>query len=258
MPNPYTYVGIDVSKDKLDLAIPTTEGKYPSFQLANTEEGFAALREGLPQDGCSVMEATRAYHCRLAFFLAEQGQAVWVVNALSVKHFARLQLLKTKTDKADAVLLASDGQVLQPPLGQPPAQHLIELKQVYGVLEQFTQPQTALLNQKQALQLMPHPSSKALAVIDEQLASMADLEKHLDPLLRQHYQDLNDGLQSIPGLGPTTALLLIVVSQGFVAFEHANQLIAYVGLAPRIDQSGKTVLKNHINKQGAARLRKVL
>jgi len=37
----YTYVGIDVSKDKLDLAIPTLEGKYQSFQLVNTEEGFA-------------------------------------------------------------------------------------------------------------------------------------------------------------------------------------------------------------------------
>jgi transposase len=109
---------------------------------------------------------------------------------------------------------------------------------------------------------MPHASSKALAVIDEQLASLqanlADLEKHLDQLLQQHYQDLNDGLQSIPGIGPTSALLLIVVSQRLVAFENANQLIAYVGLAPRIYQSGKTTLKNHINKQGAARLRKVL
>jgi len=100
------------------------------------------------------MEATGAYHCRLAFFLAEQGQAVSVVNPLSVKRFARLQLLKT--NKADAVLLATYGQVLKAPLWQPPAQHLIELKQVYGVLEQFTKQQTALLNQKQALQLMPH------------------------------------------------------------------------------------------------------
>ncbi len=76
----YTYVGIDVSKDKLDMAIPTPEGKYHSFQLANTEEGFAALLARLPKDGCSVMEATGAYQCRLAFFLAEQGQAGWVIK----------------------------------------------------------------------------------------------------------------------------------------------------------------------------------
>jgi transposase len=101
---------------------------------------------------------------------------------------------------------------------------------------------------------MPHASSKALAAIDEQLASLqanlADLEKHLDQLLQQHYQHLNDHLQSILGIGPTTALLLIVVSQRFVAFEHANQLIAYLGLAPRIDQSGKTVLKNTSINEG--------
>ena len=99
-----------------------------------------ALREGLPQDGCSVMEATGAYHCRLAFFLAEQGQ----LNPLSVKHFARLQLLKT--NKADAALLASYGQVLKAPLWQPPAQHLTELKQVYGVLEQLTKPHFSMRN----------------------------------------------------------------------------------------------------------------
>ena len=91
------------------------------------------------------------------------------------------------------------------------------------MLEQLTKPQTALLNQKQALQLMPHPSSKALAVIDVQLA---DLEKHPGQLLCQPYKDLNAGLQSIAGIGPISALLLIVVSQGFQAFENANQLIA--------------------------------
>ena len=112
----YTYVGIDVSKDKLDLAIPTAEGKHFSFQLANNEQGFTALLKALPKNACSVMEATGAYHCQLAFFLAEEGQALAVVNPLSVKHFARLHLIKTKTDKADAVLLASYAQLLKPSL----------------------------------------------------------------------------------------------------------------------------------------------
>ena len=95
------------------------------------------------------MEATGAYHCRLAFFLAEQGQALSVVNPLSVKHFARLQLRKTKTDKADAVLLASYGQVLQAPLWQPPAQHLIEASlgrvgRVYQTANRTSQSETGL------------------------------------------------------------------------------------------------------------------
>ncbi len=169
------------------------------------------------------MQATGAYHCQLAFFLAEEGQAL--VKPLSVKHFARLHLIKT--DKADAVLLACYAQLLKPSLWQPPAQHLIELKQVYPVVEQLSKQQTALLNQKQSLQWMPRPSSKALTAINEQLAalkaSMADLEAHLDQLLKQHYHQRNDDLESIPGIGPTTALLLIVLSQGF---QHANQLIA--------------------------------
>lgn len=258
----YFYVGIDVSKDKLDVAIPQPKGNYLSFQVANSPAGFTLLGNRLPVDACCIMEATGAYHCQLAFFLVEQGIAVVVVNPLSAKHFAKMNLLKTKTDKADAALLAQYGQRLQPPLWQPPTPHLIELKQLYAVVEQLTKQQTALLNQKQALQLMPNYSKKAVDVIDEQLIglqqSLAQLEQHLQDLLHQHYDELNDRLQSIPGIGPASALLLIIVSQGFQAFEHANQLIAYVGLAPRIYQSGKTCFKSHISKQGTARLRKVL
>jgi transposase len=126
------------------------------------------------------------------------------------------------------------------------------------VWEAFTKPHCSITNQpcRECLAL----AAKALAAIDEQLASLqariADLEKHLDQ--RQPEKELKDGLASIPGMGPTTALLLIVVSLGCQAFEKANQLLAYLGLAPRIYQSGKTTLKNHLNKQGAARLRKVL
>lgn len=262
MEKQYLYLGIDVSQDKLDVAIPQPQGKYLSFQVANSPEGFARLLKRLPVDACCVMEATGAYHCQLAFFLVAQGIAVIVVNALSAKHFSKLHLLKTKTDKVDAILLSEYGQRMQPPLWRPPAQELIELKQLYAVVEQLTKQQTALLNQKQALQLMPNYSHKAIDVLDQQLnhlqQSLIQLEKHLQDLLDQHYHDLNDRLQSIPGIGPTSALLLIVVSQGFQAFEHAKQLIAYVGLAPRLYQSGKTQLKAHISKQGTARLRKVL
>jgi transposase len=235
----YFYVGIDVSKDQLDVALSLPNGQYRHFQVANSPAGFRLLLNGLPADACCVMEATGAYPCQLAFFLAAEGIAVVVVNPLSAKHFAQMNLRKTKTDKADAALLAEYGQRLQPPLWQPPAQPLIELKQ-----------------------LMPHYSQKAVEVIELQLIglqeNLAQLEKHLQDLLHQHYDDLNDRLQSIPGIGPASALLLIIVSQGFQAFEHANQLIAYVGLAPRIYQSGKTCLKNHLSKQGSARLRKVL
>ncbi len=257
----YFYVGIDVSRDQLDLALALPNGPYRHFQVANSPAGFRLLLNRLPADACCVMEATGAYHCQLACFLAAEGIAVVVVNPLSAKHFAKMNLLKTKTDKADAALLAAYGQRLQPPLWQPPDPQLIELKQLYAVVEQLTKQQTALLNQKQALQLRPHYSQKAVEVIERQLIglqeNLAQLEKHLQDLLHQHYDDLNDRLQSIPGIGPASALLLIVVSQAFQAFEHANQLIAYVGLAPRIYQSGKTTLKSHISKQGSAPLRKV-
>jgi transposase len=68
-----------------------------------------------------------------------------VVNPLSAKGFAQMNLLKT--DRADAALLAEYGQGFQPPLWQPPAQQFIQLKQIYSVMEQLTKQQTALMNQ---------------------------------------------------------------------------------------------------------------
>lgn len=259
----YHYVGIDVSQAKLDLAYDLPTGKYTTFQVSNQADGFACLLQRLPAQACCVMEATGAYHCQLAFFLAEHSIPLVVANPLSVKYFAKLNLQKTKTDKADAVLLAQYGQCLQPPLWHPPADELVELKQLYSVLEQFTKQHTALTNQKKSLLLMPHYSQQAIAALDNQLAflkqSLAEVETQLLDLLQQHYHDLNERLQSIPGIGPKTALMLIVISQGFQAFEHAKQLIAFVGLAPRIQQSGKSVkAPAHISKQGTASLRKLL
>ncbi len=58
-----TYIGIDISKDTFDVAIPKGEG-FDSFQLPNDVLGFESLLSTLPAaDSCCVMEATGAYYC---------------------------------------------------------------------------------------------------------------------------------------------------------------------------------------------------
>ena len=98
-----TYIGIDISKDSFDVAIPKGDG-FDSLQLTNDAPGFDALLAMLPADCCCVMEATGAYYCALAAFLHAHQRQVSVVNPLSVSHFARMLLRRAKTDKADARL----------------------------------------------------------------------------------------------------------------------------------------------------------
>lgn len=256
------YVGIDISKDSFDVAIPQGEA-FRTVRFTNDPAGFKDLGEMLPQGSCCVMEATGAYYCALAAFLHEHGQGLSVVNPLSVKYFARMRMKRAKTDKADCQLLSEYGVSERPPVWQPLPEHLIALRQEMSVLEQFRKQRRALVNQQESLCLVPGHSPKAIQAIEAQAKYLEDaieeLEKGLAQSMRDNYPDLFDLLQGIPGIGAKTAMALVVITQGFSAFANYKQLVAYVGLAPRIYESGKSVRgKSAICKMGMDHVRKLL
>ena len=264
MENKVMYVGIDVSKDTLDVAIPVdSSSNYARFKVSNTVEGFAELVLALPAGACCVMESTGVYHTALALYLYDQGNALAVVNPLSVKHFSRMKLKRAKTDKADARLLSQYGSFCTPSLWKPAAEHLVQMRQELGLIEQLIKQRTALSNQRHSLQHSARSSSLALQVIDQQLeqleASIHTLETNIAKLIKEHHGDMASNLRSIPGIGPKTAQSLIVLMQAFLPFESDKQVIAYAGLAPRIYTSGTTVHgKGHICKLGMSRIRRLL
>src|SRR5574338_1260602 len=104
-------LGIDVAKAKLDCALRTPEGKFRHKGIANTPAGFAALRDWLAkQAAVSIhvcMEATGTYWEAVAeFFAAAPDATVSVVNPAQIKAFGASQLVRTKTDRVDAKLIA--------------------------------------------------------------------------------------------------------------------------------------------------------
>ena len=81
----------------------------------------------------------------------------------------------------------------------------------------------------------------------------------MEVMIKNEHQNLFNQLQSIPGIGKKTALALIVLSGGFEKFENAKQLCSYVGLSPRIFESGTSVKgKSKICKMGMSRIRAML
>jgi len=257
-----TYIGIDISKDTFDVAIPKGES-FDSFQLPNDSLGFESLLATLPAGCCCVMEATGAYYCALAVFLHGHQRQVSVVNPLSVSHFARMLLRRAKTDKADARLLSQFGAQQQPAPWRPLPVHLTALRQELAVLEQLNKQRLALSNQRKSLALVPQHSQRALQVIGAQVESLdgaiGKLEGDMQQSMKDNYPGLFQLLQSIPGIGPKTALVLVAVTQGFTAFDNFKQLVAYVGLAPRHYQSGKSVRgKAAICKMGMRQVRCLL
>src|SRR3954465_1455187 len=107
------YVGIDVSKAKLDVALLTSETKVRSKIFSNDQRGFVALREWLDshvEGGRAAVhacvESTGTYHEGGATYLFDEGVVVSVVNPMLVKRFAESEGLRAKTDKLDAKTLA--------------------------------------------------------------------------------------------------------------------------------------------------------
>jgi transposase len=257
------YIGIDIAKDTFALAIPRPNGGYDDYSLPNGPTGFARLSVLLPLNSHCVLEASGPYYLPLALFLTQQGLALSVVNPLVVRRFSQMRLRRTKTDKADARLLSEFGTNQHPALWQAPSTLMSQLTQLQTLLEQYIKQRTALRNQAESFTHsgVPNPVleqslQKSLTHLDEQIQA---LERQLDQLANTAYADVYAHLQSIPGIGRKTALCLLVITRGFSRFESAKQLVSFVGLAPRVFESGSSVKgKAHICKMGKSRIRQLL
>jgi len=253
------FIGIDVSKDVLDIY--DSQGKFHKFK--NTYSGFKKLLALTCFDSHCVMEATGYYHLKLAYFLQEQGVAVSVENPLKVKRFIQMKLSKIKTDKSDAKYLYDYGVNQNPSLWQGNSESHQECLQILRLLGVYTKQSTQLKNKLHGEAVLGTPSKYVVQSLKLQLKRLErELEK-LEVLLEIKVKEIHKEsltlLQSIPGIGKKTALLLLVFTDGFHRFNSSKELCSYAGLTPIIRQSGSSVRgKSRISKIGNAKLRNLL
>jgi transposase len=113
------FVGIDVSKSKLDCAV-LLNGKIKSKVVSNDRSGFTLLNAWLQERSVVAssthlcMEATGPYSEQVALALVDFGWIVSVVNPARIKGFAMSELSRNKTDRADAALLARFCAAMRP------------------------------------------------------------------------------------------------------------------------------------------------
>ncbi|WP_255594390.1 IS110 family transposase [Pontibacter sp. HSC-14F20] len=261
------YVGIDISKDYFDVALPQQE-KYRHLKLSNSLKGFGKLLEALQGlQACCVMEASGPYYLQLATYLHAKGIEVSVVNPLSIRRFCQMRLTRAKTDKAktdkkDAQMIARYGLSEQPALWVPEAGHLLELRQLQMVAESLEKTLHQYRRQLEALAAAPQVNRQARKSLEQSLhyieKQVEKIEAQMLLLIKQHHQELFEQVTSIPGLGKKSALLLVVITGGFTRFAHYKQLVSYLGLSPRIYESGTSVRgRSRICKMGMSRVRAV-
>ena len=261
------YVGIDVSKLGFDVAI-LNNGSYQNMQFANNSEGFKALSKWVKsfrKEAVFCMEATGIYGLALAKYLVQKGEKVIVANPIKTNAFARMEMSRNKTDKADAQSIAryckhlDDKGEITKNLFKPKGEAFEKLQFLITRLEQLDKIATQENNRlgvsldKEAVRSI----KSIISHIDKQIIKIKKVLKEIvkqDNTLKQQV----DLLTSIPGIGEKTAWSILAYLGDISLFSNAKQVTSYAGINPKIEQSGTSINKSSLSKIGNKRLRKAL
>lgn len=258
-----SILGIDVAKAKLDCALLDAHGKWRTKVVENTPAGFAVLSEWLAKHGAqqvhACMEATGTYWEAVAEYLADAGHCVSVVNPAQIKAYAGAALVRTKTDRVDARLIAQFCAAQRPAPWVAPAPALRQLRALVlrrdALLAMLTQEQNRLAVARTVVRpsIERHIEQLRQAIGEIEAAIRKGIDD--DPDLKQQAALLG----SIPGLGEKSIPVLLAYYGGPPRFANARQAAAFAGLDPRQHQSGSSIkAKPRLSKVGHTLLRKAL
>lgn len=230
-------LGVDVSKDWLDVA---AEPDGSLQRLSNDAEGFksviALARES--ESERITLEASGGYQTRLVAALLEAGLPVVVVNPRQVREYARATGRLAKTDRIDARILCAFTLAVQPPLRELKDEQAELLSSLIARRRQLIEMRTAEKN-RLTLGARGKVRKNLKAHIEWLDRHLRDTDRELRQLIERSpaWQEKEDLLISVPGVGKTTAQMLIAQLPELGRLTH-KQIAALVGVAPFNRDSG--------------------
>ena len=243
--------GIDISKNSLDICMLNADNpKEMQHQvISNDEKSIRSFLKTIEKkDTLFCLEDTGVYSMPLCYQLEEQVFDYAVIPAIHIKRSKGLQ--RGKTDKADAKDIAHFAltHLHQMTLHHLPEEDLQELKLLLAERDKLISAIKIFESSQESLQFIKQKTGKATqkhnikttAYLRKQLSA---LERLISDLIKKN-ETMNKQmtlLQSIPGIGPQTALLLISYTRCFTCFNNWRQLACYCGIAPFEYQSGKSI-----------------
>jgi len=230
------FIGIDVSKDKLDVAVRPT-GEFMSF--SNNEDGISCVVDFVKSfsPNLVVLEATGGLETAAVGVLADKGLPVVVVNPRQVRDFAKATGKLAKTDEIDAHLIARFGEAVRPEIRPLKDQDAQKLTALITRRRQIVEMITA---EKNRLNTAPKWTSKDIQTNISWLEKcLKKVDKVLKNLLKKSpvWREKDEILQSTPGVGPVLSMTLL---SGLPELGTLNrkEIAALVGVAPLNRDSG--------------------
>lgn len=231
-------VGIDVSKDHLDVSV---RPGGDSFHVARDGPGLAQLVEQIQplQPVLVALEATGGFESVVAACLSTAGLPVVIVNPVQVRQFARALGKRAKTDLIDAAVIAHFVEATNPDVRALPDEATQLLAALLVRRRQIIQ---MIVAERQRLRLMQAPRLKQsvarlLSALQKELKA---LDNEIDDSIRKTpvWRDKEDLLKSVPGVGPTIARTLIAEMPELGTLDR-KEVASLAGLAPFTRQSGQ-------------------
>jgi transposase len=238
-----TYVGLDVSKDRLDY---TLDGHHVA-QVPNTPAGHARLVAQLRRLSVTrvICEASGGYERAIVASVLAAGLEICVVQPGRVRAFAHAEGLLAKTDRIDARLLRRYGGKMQPRLAVPIDPAAVVLRELLEHRRQLSDILVATGNRLSLAGMTLRPRlERQQAFLREELAAV-------DRLIEQHIAGDDDlrgkaaRLRELQGVGPVLAATLLAYVPELGHIDSA-QVSALVGVAPFARDSGLTQRARHV------------
>lgn len=257
-------VGIDISKQKFDCSFSLDNKRWKHQVFSNKAQGFKEFIEWVAKNGLSsfhaVMEATGRYGEELAEFLYAKGHQVSIINPAQIRYYSKSCLTRSKTDKIDSKVIAQFASKHEIPYWKPLSREMKKLKALERCLDSFKQDKIQITNRLEqekdkAVRIL---LTERLDLIEQQIESLNASLKELAKTAENVKQSIAL-LESIPGIGITTAFNLLGELPDLSTFKSAKQLSAYAGLNPSIRSSGSSVRgRGCLSKVGSSLLRKIV
>jgi transposase len=260
------YLGCDVSKIKIDVALVDEHGSVLwEDKVVNEPTALATFL--LTVTGASpdteitgVVEATGRYHYPLLDASVAVSVDCLVYNPILTKQGIRSSVRGKKTDRTDAIIIARMGLRGEGRLYTP---------EPYLATKMQTRSYQKLSEWRQSLNKHTgHLQAMNEAVMTEQvIAVFQAVEEAIQTARKELYREMQDSangdvfrrLQTIPGIGPFVAACLIGEIQDMTRFKRPKHIVAYIGLDPRVRQSGHSLNSTgRLSKRGTPHVRRSL
>lgn len=259
------YVGIDVSKKTLDVVI-RRERSHEVF--ANDKAGMSKLLRWIKGKGVLAkstlfcFEHTGIYSIPLSLRLAKEELRYVQLPGLAVKR--SMGIKRGKSDRIDAIALAEHAylhrETLKP--GTPPDHALLKAKQLLSLRDRLVKQRGGhKANLKEASEVLGTRLNDPIMRVQKTLVT--ELSKHIKQLDQEITSLISDHLpfkenvelaMSVKGIGPQTALYMLITTENFTKFSSWRKYACYAGIAPFEHSSGtsirgKTRVSHYANKQ---------